>query len=199
VSDPIDDMTGRWDRSLLPPNVRVGRDCFIESSQLFRSYASEHDPGLVIGDSVRIYMGGWGGGFGVLPTGRMEIGDDSVLTGVQVMCAERIVIGKRVWISYNAILADGDFHPRDPDLRQRDAILCSPTPPAEERDPFATGQIIVGDDARIGINAVVLKGVTVGAGAHVYAGAVVTMDVPAGCTVAGNPATVVRRPAAPTP
>jgi len=193
VSDPRQESSGTWDYETLPPNIHIGRDCFLESPQLFRMFASERDPGLVIGDRVRIYFGGWGGGFGILATGSMEIQDDSVLTGVQIMCADRIVVGRRVQISYNAIIADADFHPRDPDLRRRDAVLCSPAAPPGERDPFATAPVVIGDDVRIGINAIVLKGVTIGAGASVYAGAVVTSDVPAGATVAGNPAVLVTR------
>lgn len=42
--------------------------------------------------------------------------------------------------------------------------------------------------ASIGSNATILCGVTIGTGATVGAGAVVTKDVPAGTTVAGNPA-----------
>ena len=188
MGDDISELLGGWDYSTLPPNIRVGRDCHLEASRLFANVLSEQDPGLVIGDRVRIYLGGWGGGFEILPTGRMEIGDDSVLTGVQVMCAEEIVIGRRVLISYNAVIADGDFHPRDPDLRRRDAVLCSVSGPEEERDPFSTAPVVIGDDVRIGINAIILKGVTIGAGASVHAGAVVTSDVPPGATVAGNPA-----------
>jgi UDP-2-acetamido-3-amino-2,3-dideoxy-glucuronate N-acetyltransferase len=46
--------------------------------------------------------------------------------------------------------------------------------------------------ASIGGGAVILPGVTIGAGATVGAGAVVTRDVPAGATVIGNPARVMR-------
>ncbi|MFL6238984.1 MAG: acyltransferase [Actinomycetes bacterium] len=190
-ADAVRDVSGTWDYGSLPANVRLGKDCFLESSQLFHQFASDRDPGMVIGDRVRIYLGGWGGGFGVLPTGYLEIGDDSVLTGAQFMCAERIVIGRRVRISYNAIISDGDFHPRDPVLRRRDATLCAPAPPEGERDPFATAGVVIGDDARIGINAVVLKGVTIGDRAFVYGGAVVTADVPPDAVVAGNPARVL--------
>jgi acetyltransferase-like isoleucine patch superfamily enzyme len=49
--------------------------------------------------------------------------------------------------------------------------------------------VVIEDDAWIGIGAIVLKGVRIGAGARVEAGAVVTRDVPSGATVAGNPAT----------
>jgi acetyltransferase-like isoleucine patch superfamily enzyme len=50
----------------------------------------------------------------------------------------------------------------------------------------------VGDWADIGVNAVLLPGVTVGKGAIVGAGAVVTHDVPDYAIVAGVPAKILR-------
>ena len=50
----------------------------------------------------------------------------------------------------------------------------------------------IGDDAWIGAGAMVLRGVTVGEGGVVAAGAVVTKDVPPYSIVAGNPAVLVR-------
>jgi len=55
------------------------------------------------------------------------------------------------------------------------------------------GMITLEDDVAIGAGAVVLPEVTIGKGALVAAGSVVGRDVPAGATVAGNPARVVRR------
>lgn len=52
--------------------------------------------------------------------------------------------------------------------------------------------ITVGDDAWIGGGAIILPGVTLGAGCVVAAGAVVTRDVAPGVLVAGNPARQLR-------
>ena len=53
--------------------------------------------------------------------------------------------------------------------------------------------ITICDDAWIGMNCIILKGVTIGEGAIVGAGSVVTKDVPAWTVVAGNPARVVKK------
>jgi acetyltransferase-like isoleucine patch superfamily enzyme len=47
---------------------------------------------------------------------------------------------------------------------------------------------VVGDDVFLGTGAIVTRGVTIGDGARVGAGAVVLDDVPAGVTVVGAPA-----------
>ena len=50
----------------------------------------------------------------------------------------------------------------------------------------------IGNDVWVGCNSVVIEGVTVGHGAVIGAGAVVTKDVPPYAIVAGNPAKVLR-------
>jgi|TARA_B100000959_G_C14823475_1_gene558809 acetyltransferase-like isoleucine patch superfamily enzyme len=50
----------------------------------------------------------------------------------------------------------------------------------------------IGKDVRIGANAIILPGVTIGDGAGIGAGAVVTKDVPANAIAAGNPAKVLK-------
>ncbi len=53
-------------------------------------------------------------------------------------------------------------------------------------------QIVVGDDVWLGYGAIILPGVTIGDGAIIGAGTVVTKDVPPYAIVGGNPAKVIR-------
>lgn len=54
------------------------------------------------------------------------------------------------------------------------------------------GPINIGDDVWIGADALILSGVTIGQGAVVAAGSIVTKDVPPYAIVAGNPATIIK-------
>ena len=56
------------------------------------------------------------------------------------------------------------------------------------RDEYRTGEVVIGEGAMVGAEAVILPGVHVGENARVAANSLVAEDVPAGATVAGVPA-----------
>jgi len=184
----IRDFTGDWDYTTLPDNIRIGEDCFLEARTSFARVRSVRDPALILGDRVHVYT--WTA-FSIEPDGVIEIGDDSTLAGAVFWCAGKVTIAKRVVLSYNVVIADSDFHPRDPELRRLDAFAVSPHGDRLRRPPSVVEPVVIEDDVVVGIGAIILKGVRIGAGASVCAGSVVTSDVPAGSTVAGNPARVV--------
>jgi acetyltransferase-like isoleucine patch superfamily enzyme len=178
-------ITGGWDYSTLPANVVVGKDCFLERRSSFELFRSTVPRGLVLGDRVSVFT--WTT-FNVEPTGRVEIGDDSLIVGATFMCAERVSIGMRCIISHQVTLADSDFHPVDPAERQRDAVANAPFGDRALRPALVARPIVIEDDCWVGIGAIILKGVRIGRGARVEPGAVVTRNVPEGSVVAGNPA-----------
>ena len=170
----------------LPANVHVGARCSFERhGNTFRRFFSEREPALVIGPGTTIYT--WTT-FSIERDGLITIGADCALVGAQFMCSERITVGDRVVVSYNVAIADSDFHPRDRELRRLDAIANAPSAARPQRPPVPTAPVIIEDDVQVGIGALILKGVRVGAGARIQPGAVVTRPVPPGAIVAGNPA-----------
>ena len=110
----------------------------------------------------------------------LEVGPDCGFTGTTLVAADRITIGDRVLVGGNASIVDFDFHPLTPEGR------------AENINAGAAAPIVIGDDVFVGMEALILKGVTIGDGAVVGGGSVVTQDVPPRTVVAGNPAQVVR-------
>jgi len=76
-------------------------------------------------------------------------------------------------------------------------VMTHIKPPHYLRDaghvPVVLKPVVLEDHCFIGVNAVVMPGVTVGRAAVVASGAVVTTNVPALTMVAGNPAKIVKR------
>ncbi|MGL5935845.1 MAG: CatB-related O-acetyltransferase [Cetobacterium sp.] len=62
----------------------------------------------------------------------------------------------------------------------------------EEIEAWTKGPIVVKDDVWIGTDALILSGVTIGQGAIVAAGSIVTKDVPPYSIVGGNPAKIIK-------
>lgn len=178
-----------WDKPI-PANVVWGDGFYLETSQVFRFLKSKENPALTIGKYVSCYAGC---SFSLGEKGTCVIGDHTLLNGALIMAEERIEIGSYCLFSWNVGIADSDFHPLEPAQRRVDALALSPflknRPP---RPVLETRPVIIRDNVWIGMNAVVLKGVTIGENSVVAAGAIVTKSVPPNVVVAGNPATIVK-------
>lgn len=151
----------------------------------------------IMGDSRRIYLGSntvVNGELLVFPHGgKITIGDWCFIgEGTRLWSGSNITVGDRVMISHNVNIFDNQTHPLSP--RKRHAhfkhILEIGHPVNIE---LADNPIRIEDDAWIAAGAIILKGVSIGRGAIVAAGSVVTKDVPSFCIAAGNPARVIRK------
>lgn len=116
------------------------------------------------------------------PGARIDIGPGAQLSGTSITArSTAISIGRQVLIAPNCIIVDSDFHAHWP-------------PEARATEPGMEGDrpVTIGDYAWIGLNCIILKGVTIGEGAIIGAGSVVTKDVPPHSLAAGSPARVLR-------
>lgn len=171
----------------LPDNVRAGANTIISGEIAFKRFLSRENPGLVVGAQCTMD----GVQFAVGERGRIEIGDFCYFTNAVLLCELSLRIGNYVVIGWSTTIADTDFHPLAPALRIADAIACSPIGDGRPRPEVAQRGVIIEDDVWVGPNATILKGVRIGAGSFIEAGALVTRDVPPRSRVAGNPASVI--------
>lgn len=183
-------IEGDWWADPIPPNVQFGAGFYCETAQIFRFLRNRDEGAVKLGDYVSCYAGC---SFSLGQKGRATVGDFTLMNGAMVMAEELIEIGSYCLISWNVGIADSDFHPIDPAQRRIDAHALAPyykeRPP---RPPIRTAPVRIADNVWIGMNAVILKGVTIGENSVVAAGAVVSKSVAPNTVVAGNPAVVVK-------
>jgi acetyltransferase-like isoleucine patch superfamily enzyme len=191
MEETMTDMTqvlpGHWTHGDLPTNVRLGLDSVITGDLAFKRFYSRRDPALIIGAHCTME----GVHFALGEEARVEIGDYCYFTDAMLLCELELRIGSYVVLGWNVTLADTDFHPIAPALRIADAIACSPLGKGRPRPAIMRQPVVIEDDVWVGPNATILKGVRIGAGAFVEAGALVTHDVPPRARVVGNPAQIV--------
>jgi acetyltransferase-like isoleucine patch superfamily enzyme/thioesterase domain-containing protein len=117
----------------------------------------------------------------------------AIADGTRIDCAGYVEIGNGCTLAQNVYIIDGLHHPlvandrieHGIDLFEGSHIMDAYGPGTE------TSFVKIEDLVWIGIRAVILRGVTIGRGSVIAAGAVVSQDVPPFSVVAGNPARVV--------
>jgi acetyltransferase-like isoleucine patch superfamily enzyme len=152
-----------------------------------------------IGKNVKIYEGVKLASHRGCP---INIGDRvSIEKGVVISTSEkgRIIIGNNVYIGEYCVLTSNEeieigdnvlISPHN-DIVDFNHIYQDPTKPVNEQGIIAK-KITIQEDAWIGSGSKILMGVTIGKGAIIGAGSVVTKDVPPYHVVAGDPAKTIK-------
>ena len=110
-------------------------------------------------------------------------------------CGKNIHIGKNVFINMGCKFQDqGGIFIGDGALIGHNVVLATlnHAKSPQDRSSMLPAPIHIGTNVWIGAHATVLPGVTIGDGAIVAAGAVVTRDIPENTIVGGVPAKVIR-------
>jgi len=131
--------------------------------------------GAKVGRNVVVYPGVW-----IAPGRNLVIGDEVDLAkDVLITTSGGVSIGDRALIGYRTqiLSADHDIPP----IGERFSI---------SGDVFKP--VVISEDVWIGASCIITAGVTIGKGAVVAAGSVVTRDVPPNAIVGGVPARLIR-------
>jgi acetyltransferase-like isoleucine patch superfamily enzyme len=128
-----------------------------------------------------------------------EIGDDSKI-GTFVEIQKGAIIGRRVKVSSHSFICEGVTIEDEVFVGHGVMFINDKYPRAttlggslQTEADWEVTTTLVKRCASIGSNATILCGVTIGEGAVVGAGSVVTHDVPDWTIVAGNPARILRK------
>jgi len=121
----------------------------------------------------------------------ISIGKRTFIGGATFISIDRIVVGDDVQIAWGTTFLDNNSHGVSFSKGRKNDVIDRLSGD-KDWTHVKSKPIYVNNKAWIGFNSIILKGVTIGEGAIVGAGSVVTKNVDAYTVVAGNPAKVVR-------
>lgn len=130
--------------------------------------------------------------------GKIDIGERTFIGHSTLVSINNIKIGNDVLISWGCYIIDNDFHSLNWNERKDDvkifkeSLLANAINAKKDWSVVESRKVVIKDKAWIGFNSIILKGVTIGEGAIVAAGSVVTKDVPDFAVVGGNPAGLIK-------
>lgn len=157
-------------RLILKNRLRIGEKQVCKSRMETRLLLEKNST-MRVDKPYTIYAGCY---IRVITGGSLVIrGNGFINENCQVTCGDSIEIGEGCFIGRDVIIRSYDAH----QIRKEGYQVAAP--------------ITIGNHVWIGQRAMILKGVTIGDGAVIAAGAVVTKDVPAHAIAAGVPARVV--------
>ena len=124
--------------------------------------------------------------------GNIVIGNDCFIgEDARIWSANNITIGNNVLISHGVNIHDNDSHSMSAIRRHRQIVEMFSVGHPKILEDVPSKSITIQDDAWIGFNTTILKGVCIGQGAVVGANSVVTKNVGPYSIVAGNPARII--------
>jgi acetyltransferase-like isoleucine patch superfamily enzyme len=167
-------------------DAKIGSNCIFTDKAKIYNHSGNADA-ISIGNGVTI-----DGILEVYSKGFLVIDDYTFFGNSRIYCANKVTIGTGCWIADHVFIMDSDLHPLSPSKRLKDAKNFSKGIFPDVYENIPNAQTCIGNSVWIGVNSTILKGVTIGDGAIIGAGSVVTKDVSPWTVVAGNPARIIR-------
>lgn len=170
-------------RILSKPNIKISQYAKVQ----YRHIHCKTDSKLIVGKGSIIEAAI----FFEKENAELHIGNNTFIGGSRILCSDKIMIGNDVLISFDTTIVDHDSHSIFFKHRKNDVKNWYQN--KKDWTHVNRNPILIEDKAWIGMCSIILKGITIGTGAIVGAGSVVTRDVPPWTIVAGNPAKIIRQ------
>lgn len=180
-----------------PDNTEVYVKLGNNSTIIFNRIEIRDDPKkIVLTTGIDCHIEGYF--FFETKNGIVTIGDRTFIGPSTFILINGISVGSDVLISWGCHFMDNDAHSLDFEKRINDVkdwkrgIAESKPGKYKNWDIIKSDLITIKDKVWIGFNCIILKGVTIGEGAVVASGSVVTKNVPDYAVVGGNPAVIIK-------
>jgi acetyltransferase-like isoleucine patch superfamily enzyme len=159
-----------WSLHSLSKNVRIGDECMLDCTILFEALS-----------------------------GQVIIGNNTYIGNSTIICKSKIQFEDNILVAWGCYFYDHDSHSlnhldRIEDINKTNIDYWNGLHLIQNKNwnTVASKPIKICSNAWIGMNVIILKGVTIGEGAIVAAGSVVTKDVAPWTLVGGNPAVFLK-------
>ena len=179
-------------------NVRISTSCSFNRRKLFeglnfqgkKEYPTSLIDTKVCGNVSAEYGCSFlGCNFNTSSNGNISIGRFNSLSGVSIYCGDASVnFGSFNSIIDTKFLLTGHDYSRFTTYYIKRHVLHD----SSNNEVSTKGNINIGNDVWIGANSIILSGITIGDGAVIAAGSVVTKDVDAYAIWGGNPAKLIK-------
>jgi len=123
--------------------------------------------------------------FVVYENASLQIGNKVGISNATIVATKSVIIGNNVMIGGGVTIVDSDFHSLNPLHWHTNA----------DQENMISSAVVIKDNVFIGMESIILKGVTIGSNVVLAAGSVVSKDVPDNQIWGGNPARFIKEKA----
>ncbi|WP_367773628.1 acyltransferase [Flavobacterium sp. WC2421] len=121
--------------------------------------------------------------FVVAENAQLIVGDKVAMSNATIVATKAITLGNNIMIGGGVTIVDSDFHSLNPEHWHS----------SKDEANMKSETVTIHDNVFIGMDSIILKGVTIGSNSVIAAGSVVSRDIPFNQIWGGNPAKFIRQ------
>ncbi|MFM7448745.1 MAG: acyltransferase [Leptolyngbyaceae cyanobacterium] len=179
-----------WYEGVIPGNVVLEKDVYLDTSYSFAAFRSQQNPGLILEAASGVYDRT---NLIVGPQGFVTVGAYTCLNGTTLICENRLIIGRHCLLAWGVVITDNWLSPNVSLAARRDLLQTVAFSSDRHLPSISTPQAVtLEDNVWVGFDTVVLPGVTLGRGCIIGCKSVVKENIPPYAIAVGNPLRIVR-------